>query len=186
MDDFIKKYYNITIRVDIRKKMNSQDINIESIAEKDTYSNEEKNFILERLNNDRLVDQLSSEKSTKKYSNKEKNDILDELNEERRKVQKREEMKKKRLNNKQIYKFGTKEYYKFVGMKREFYIETGFCEKFSGKPTIVTLYYLTFNELKKKDVLIRVEANSDKIYISYDAIRVYFKPYSLEIKREKF
>ncbi len=163
-----------------------EDLNIENISKKETYSDEEKKFISERLNNDRLLNQLSNVdliKPTKKYSKKEKSTILEELNEERRRVQKREELKKKRLSNKEIYKFGMKEYYKFVGMKREFYIETGFCENFSGKPTVVTLYYLTFNELKKKDVLIRIQAHSEKIFISYDAIRVYFKPYTLEDKR---
>lgn len=164
----------------------TEDQYIANISKKETYSPEEKKFILERLNNERLLHRKSKEESsnaTKQYTIKEKSDILEELNEERLRVQKREEMKRKRLHNKEKYKFGNKEYYKFIQMKREYFIEVECCKNFSGKPSIVTLYYLTFNELKKKDVLIKIQAHSEKIFISYDAIRVYFKPYSLEEKR---
>ena len=161
----------------------TEDLYIADISKHETYSPEEKEFILGRLNDERLLDQKSKEASSNLCSLEEKNAILNELNEERLRVQKREEMKKKRLENKQIYKFGNKEYYKFTGMKRAFYIEAKFCETFSGRPTVVTLYYLTFNELKKKDVLIQIRAESEKFFISYDAIRVYFKPYALENKR---
>ena len=163
----------------------NEDLYSASISKKETYSSEEKKFILERLNNERLLKQKSKEessKTTKQYTKKEKNDILEELNEERQRVQKREEMKRKRLDNKEKYKFGNKEYYKFIQMKREYFVEVECCEKFSGRPSFVTLYYMTFNELKKKDVLIKIQTHSEKFFISYDAIRVYFKPYSLENK----
>ncbi len=163
----------------------NEDLYIDNISKHEIYSAEEKKFILERLNNDRLQQQLLDDTlsdKTKQYSEKEKSDILEELNDKRLKTQKYEEMKKKRLGNKHIYKFGNREYYKLIGMKREFYIEVAFCKTFLGNPTIVTLHYWTFNELKKKDVLIRTQVNSDKIFISYDAIRVYFRPYTLEKK----
>ena len=167
----------------------NEDLYIANISKKETYSAEEKNFILDRLNNERLQQQKADDESsnkTKQYTKKEKNDILEELNEERLRVQKRKEMKRKRLDNKEKYKFANKEYYKLKEMKREYYIEAESCEHFSGMPSIVTLYYLTFNELKKKDVLIKVQTHSEKFFISYDAIRVYFKPYALQNKHKKY
>jgi hypothetical protein len=175
----------------IRRKYNmntelSEDIYIANISKKETYTPEEKKFILDRLNNERLLKQRSKEESlkvTKEFSQEEKNDILKELNNERLRVQKREEMRKKRVDNKEIYKFANKEYYKFVNMEREYYLAKESCGKFSSRPSIVSLYYRTFGEMKRKDVLLKIEAHTEKIFISYDAIRVYFKPYSFEVKR---
>ena len=163
-----------------------EDLYIANISQKETYSDEEKKFILKRLNDERLLQQKlkeTSSKATKQYSKEDKNDILNQLNEERLRTQKRKEMKRKRIENKEIYKFGNKEYYKFLNMEREYYIEAENCGKFSSRPSIVTLYYRTFGELSKKDVLLKIESYSEKIFISYDAIRVYFKPYSFEEKR---
>ncbi len=162
-----------------------EDLYIASISKKETYSPDEKKFILERLNNERLREQKSkgeSSKATEQYSEQDKCDILIHLNAERLRTQKCEEMQKKRLHNKEIYKFGHKEYYKFVNMEREYYLEKESCGKFSSHPSIVTLYYKVFGEMKRKDVLLKVETHTDKIFISYDAIRVYFKPYAFEEK----
>ena len=163
-----------------------EDLYIANISKKETYSSDEKKFILERLNNERQREQkLRGEfsKATEQYSEQDKCDILNHLNEERVRAQKCEEMKKKRLHNKEIYKFGNKEYYKFVNMEREYYLEAESCGKFSSQPSIVPLYYRTFGEMKKKDVLLKIAVHTEKIFISYDAIRVYFKPYSFEKKR---
>lgn len=159
-----------------------EDLFIASIPEKETYSDEEKKFILKKLNDKRVRRQRSEEASsnvTKEYSQAE----LDHLNRERQWLQKREEMQKKRLYNKKIYNFGNKEYYKFVNMEREYYIAKEKCGKFYARPSIVTLYYRVFSEMKKKDVLLKIEPHSEKIFISYNVIRVYFKPYTFEENR---
>ncbi len=164
----------------------SEDLYIANISQKETYSDEEKEFILKRLNDERLQQQKPKDVSltvTKLYSKEDKDDILKKLNEERLRIQKREEMKRKRIENKEIYKFGQKEYYKFVNMEREYYLEKESFKNFSSRPSIVTLYYRTFGEMKRKDVLLKIESYSEKIFISYNAIRVYFKSYSLEDKR---
>ncbi len=164
----------------------TEELYIANIDKHEIYSDEEKTFILQRLNNERLEQQKLKETSsnvTKEYSEEDKEDILNKLNDERRRVQKREEMKKKRIENKEIYKFGQKEYYKLVNMDREYYLNKENCGKFSSSPSIVTLYYRTFGEMQKKDVLLKIESYSDKIFISHDAIRVYFKAYSFEEKR---
>ena len=121
--------------------------------------------------------------ASNEYSKEYKTKILSNLNEKRLSVQKREEIKKKRTDKKKIYKFASKEYYKFMHMEREYYIEIKDCEKVSSRPAIITLYYRTFHELQKKDVLLKTEIYSDKFFISSDAIRVYFKSYTLEDDR---
>ncbi len=163
----------------------TEDLYIANISKHETYNDEEKKFILKKLNDERLRQQKLNEASsnvTKQYSQEDKNDILNKLNDERLRAQKNEDMKKKRVENKEIYKFGKKEYYKFVNMEREYYLEKKNCGNFSSRPSIVTLYYRTFGEMNRKDVLLKIESYSEKIFISYDAIRVYFKPYSFEEK----
>lgn len=160
-------------------------LDIESFSKKETYSAEEKKLIMERLNEERLVHQKEEEAFLSKqqtYSEEEKKKILDKLNEKRLSTQKREEIQKSRIHNKKIYKFGSKSFYKFTNMEREYYIGTDDCKKSFSRPVIIRLFYKTIseNELKNKDVLIKTEIYSEKFFISLDAIRVYFKGYSLE------
>jgi len=155
---------------------------IGNTSKKETYSTEEKQFIMDRLNKERLQNQEQEAKANE-YSKDDKSKILTHLNEKRLSVQKREEIKKKRTDKKKVYKFGSKEYYKFMHMEREYYIEIEDCDKISSRPSIITLYYRTFYELQRKDVLLKTEIYSDKFFISYNAIRVYFKSYSLEDDR---
>ena len=165
-----------------------QTIDEAAYRRKETYTDEEKKIIMDRLDEERRVQQEAKkglDGSTAVYDQSEKNKILNKLNEERLSKQKREEIRKRRIENKEIYKFGAKSFYKFLHMEREYYIEISDCDKFSRRPAIISLYYRTFGELKKKDVLIKTEIYSDKIFISYDAIRVYFKGYSLEDKSSK-
>ncbi|AKF24843.1 hypothetical protein YH65_05160 [Sulfurovum lithotrophicum] len=156
---------------------------IENIEKKEIYSEEEKKFILDRLNRERLERQRfeqpsRSQRST--YTEEEKNRILQELNDKRIRDEHRKEMKRIRFLNKKVYIFGNKNYFKLKDMEREYFLEVDTCEKFTNRPSIVPLYYRTFGEMKKRDVLLKIEPNSDKIFISKDAIRVYFKPFALE------
>ena len=164
----------------------SEKFDIESLSKKETYTAEEKKLIMDRLNEERRIHQKAEEGldgKQKSYSEDEKNKILTKLNEKRLSTQKREEIQKSRIYKKQIYKFEGKEFYKFVNMEREYYIKVADCKNFSNRPIIVTLYYRTFESLQKKDVLLKTEIHSEKIFISYDVIRVYFKGYSLEDER---
>jgi len=163
-------------------------IDVEAYRKKDVYSAEEKKIIIDRLNEERLVNQHASKGLDGKkavYDQSEKNKILNKLNEERLSQQKRKEIEEKRTGNKEVYKFGAKKLYKFLQMEREYFIEISDCAKITSRASIITLYYRTFDELKKKDVLIKSEVYSDKFFISYDAIRVYFKSYALEDNRKK-
>ena len=159
----------------------------ERYSKKETYSADEKQIIMDRLNEERRIHQeavkgLDGRKAS--YSKDEKNKIINKLNEERLSKQNQLEVKKRRVENKEVYKFGIKEFYKFLHMEREYFIEIADCKKFSNRTVIIPLYYRTYSELKKKDVLVKTEVYSDKIFISHDAIRVYFKGYSLENKRQ--
>ena len=156
---------------------------IDEISEKENYSEEEKQIIMERLNEERLIHQRVKERldgKIKEYTEEEKSQILHLLNEQRLSKQKREEIKNKRIEKKKKYKFATKEFYKFTKMEREYFIESKECEDLSSRPKLISLYYRTFEELKKKDVLIKTEIYSEYFYISYNPIRVYFKKYALE------
>ncbi|TNF44517.1 MAG: hypothetical protein EP216_01955 [Epsilonproteobacteria bacterium] len=168
-------------------KSPSEVLCIDSLSEKETYTAEEKKFIMDRLNEQRLIEQAEAEKSfsdeKKTYTEEEKQKILDDLNEKRLSVQKREEIKKKRTYKKEIYKFGAKEYYKFTNMKRDYFIEIEDCKKITRRPRIVPLYYRSIDVLQKKDVLMKTEVYSEKFFISFDAIRVYFKGFDLENER---
>lgn len=158
----------------------------DGLLEKETYSEEEKQIIMDRLNEERLIHQRVKERldgKIQEYTEEEKTQILEILNEQRLSKQKREEIKNKRLQKKEKYKFGSREFYKFTQMKREYFIEIKECENLSSIPKMISLYYSTFGELKKKDVLIKTELYSSYFFISYNPIRVYFKTYSLEDER---
>ena len=167
-------------------KKDTEDIGMST--KKETYTAEEKKMIMDRLDEERRIhDQATKGLDGKKseYDESEKNKILSKLNEQRLSKQKRAEIERKRTENKEVYKFGPKTFYKFLQMEREYYIQIEECSKLSSRPSIVSLYYRTFEEFKKKDVLMKTEIYSDKFFISYDAIRVYFKTYALENARKK-
>ena len=159
---------------------------LENIAKKETYTVEEKKLIMDRLNQQRLIDQKIEENFLDKqrsHTEEEKRKILNDLNERRLSDQRVEEIKKNRTHNKEIYKFGSKEFYKFTNMKRDYFIEIEDCKKITRRPRIVPLYYRSIDVLHKKDVLIKAEVYSEKFFISHDPIRVYFRAFSLEKKR---
>ncbi len=160
-------------------------INIVDMEKKDIYSGEEKKYILDTLNAERLLRQKKERisKTYNEYTKADKKDILKELDEQRLDAQRFKVIKKRRTDNKQKYQFGSKEFYKFSHMNREYYIDLNDVEKISSRPVIMSLYYKIFGELKKKDFLIKVEIYSDKFFISDDILRVYFKGYSLERER---
>jgi len=163
----------------------SEYIDIVNIEKKDIYSDEEKKYILDTLNAERLLRQKKERKSKTydEYSRADKRDILKELDEKRLDAQRLDVIKKSRTDKKQKYKFGVKEFYKFSHMSREYYIDISAIEKLSSRPVIMSLYYRIFGELKKKDFLIKVQIYSDKFFISDDILRVYFKGYPLERER---
>jgi hypothetical protein len=166
----------------------NNDIDVEAYSKKQTYTEEEKKIIMDRLDEERRIDQEAKKGLDGKkafYSQSEKKAILQKLNEQRLSKQKREDIAKSRVKNKEVYMFGQKQFYKFLNMQKEYFIEICDIEKLSSRPAIISLYYRTFGELKKKDVLIKIEVYSDKFFISYDAIRVYFKSFSLENARKK-
>ena len=167
-------------------KHSDEILDLETISRKETFTEEEKKLIMTRLNEQRLQQQREAEASSdpkKVYTEEEKKKILNDLNQRRLSDQRIEEIKKKRTQNKAIYKFGTKEYYKFMNMKREYYLEINDSKKITGRPRILPIYYRSIDMLQKKDVLIKSEIYSEKFFISLDPIRVYFKAYTLEDER---
>ena len=161
----------------------NDNVDISSFSKKDIYTVEEKKYIMDRLDEERRIHQKAVEglnTKTKNYDEDEKQKVLRDINEKRLSTQKREKIKEARTYKKQTYKFGSKEFYKLKQMEREYFIEIADMKKISGRAAIIPLYYRTFEELNKKEVLIKTEIYSEKIYISYNPIRVYFKGYLLE------
>ena len=161
----------------------NKNVELSNIVRKDIYTIEEKKTIIDRLDEERRIHQKAEEDlntEIKNYNENEKKKLLQNLNEKRLTTQKREKIEKARTENKKIYKFGSKEFYKFKQMEREYYTEISDIKKISSRAAIIPLYYHTFEELNKKEVLIKTEIYSEKIFISYNPIRVYFKGYSLE------
>jgi hypothetical protein len=152
-------------------------------AKEETYSAEDKKSILERLNADRKAREEAEKQErlgNKKLSLSEKEKILVKINEERRIAQKYKELQKRRLRNKKVYHLENRVLYKFVGMDRNYYIQVEDCKRLSSRPLILPLFYQGFDGLKQKDVLLRIRDYSDKIFVSEDVLRVYYKEYSLE------
>jgi len=93
---------------------------LENIAKKEIFSEEEKQFILDRLNRERLEKQKFQELVTsykKQYTDEDKNRILKELNDKRIRDEHNKEMKRIRFLNKEIYKFGNKTFFKLKDME---------------------------------------------------------------------
>ena len=163
-------------------KKETENLDLLVTPSKETYSSKEKKIIMDMLNSDRRIKQEEKVKSNRynEYTTKDKLDILDELNERRLSAKLYDEIKKRRIYKKKKYDLSGKKFYKFVHMEREYYLDINDYRKISSRPTILTLYYKVFGELKKKDFLIKIEIYSDKIFISDDILRIYFKGYTLE------
>jgi hypothetical protein len=159
------------------------------LKSKDTYSDEEKKWILERLDAERKERQKyqSLKKSTENKDEpeneepkSEKEKILEKINEDRRIAQKYKELQRRRLKNKKVHKLENKTLYKILNMNRTYYINVEDSKRFSSKPQIFPIYYQGFDGLKRKDVLIQIKDYSDKIFLSEDVLKVYYKQVSLE------
>ncbi len=163
-----------------------------TIKSQETYTDEQKNEIMRRLNEQRLARQkekqeqiipLDTDTQTQKkgYDKNEKREIMRRLNEQRLSQQHYRDIKKRRTENKKIYTFSGKDYYKFKNLEREYFILVDDFKKISGRPSIVSLYHKTLsNEFKKKDMLAQIKVYSDKVFVSNDVIRIKFQECYLE------
>ncbi|MDM5271800.1 hypothetical protein PGH07_06395 [Sulfurovum sp. zt1-1] len=166
-------------RLDAERKARQE----EKTKTQEAYTEEDKKSILERINADRKAREEAERQERlgkKKLTLSEKEKILEKINEERRIAQKYKELQRRRLRNKKIYHLENRVLYKFLNMDRAYYIQVEDCKRLSSRPLILPLFYQGFDGLKQKDVLIRIRDYSDKIFISDDVIRVYYKEYSLE------
>lgn len=156
---------------------------IEQFSQKNTYTPEEKNYIMEKLNSARLLEEKRGDAGSHIYTVKEKMDILKDLNDQRLENQIYEEIKKRRTYKKKIYKQDVRAFYKIANMDRGYLIKVDDLKELSGRALILPLYYKMFGELKKKEFLMKTEIYSDKVFVSADVLRVYFKGYNLENER---
>lgn len=113
----------------------------------------------------------------------EKKNILNHLNEQRLLRQKNEEIQKKRFENKKIYTIENKKYYKINDIKRAYYLEVESCKNISYAQSMILLYTYTFATMTARKGLAKIDKATERILISNDILRVYFKPYTLEEER---
>ena len=153
-----------------------------AFSEKNTYTAEEKRYIMDRLNAERRIQQKKAEISKRytEFTEEEKKNILKELNEKRLEAQMYDEIKRKRTAKKKIYRFDVRAFYKVLDMGREYYLLVEDMEKLGARPQIITLYFKVFGEMKKKDFLMQTKNYSDKVFISDDMLKVHFMAYKLE------
>jgi len=109
-----------------------------------------------------------------------KKKIWNELNEERLLRQNEEEMKKKLFLNKKIYTIHNKKYYKLIGFSTTYYVQVDSFNYQASPQYLIQLCTYTFNGMKSKRGLIKIDKVRSKIFISEDTLRVYFKPYEME------
>jgi len=169
--------------------------NNEIIKSQETYTEDQKKLILERLNNERLKrqkenlrlekrDKEISSNGKKTYAKEEKRAILERLNQERLSQQRYRDIKRNRTLGKKIYSIKGKDYYMFKDTPRPYYILVEDLNSISGRPSIHSLYYKGYdNEFIKKDMLMKIKVYSEKIFISSDVIRIKFEEHSLENER---
>ncbi|MEA3490690.1 MAG: hypothetical protein U9R27_02185 [Campylobacterota bacterium] len=152
---------------------------IETIKIENDYSPEEKKMILKKLSQERLERQRQKELQTmrgSKYDPEKKQKILEELDAKRRKKQK----KRYKFKNKKIHTLENRDFYKLLGLGRDYYIKVEDCANYSDHAEVLTIYHRGFDGLKKDYVLVEFRSDSDKIFISEDTLRIYFKPVSIE------
>ena len=109
-----------------------------------------------------------------------KKKIWNQLNEERRLRQKNKEMEKNRFANKKIYTIDNKKYYKVIGMSNSYYLQVNSLNYLRASQVIIQLCQYTFNGMKSKRGLLKIDKVTNKIFISEDTVRVYFKSCALE------
>jgi hypothetical protein len=113
-------------------------------------------------------------------SQTEKNKILQKLNHARKEKEIFEKMAKQRIQNKKTYSFHNKLFYKIKNLERDYYLKCEDYQKIMSRPKEISIFYEFLGEIKKKNVLIQIKRYSDKLYISEDLIKTYYKPCYLE------
>jgi hypothetical protein len=122
-------------------------------------------------------------KTTDLFTPLEKKNILNQLNEKRLLHQKNEEMQKKRFEKKKIYTIQNKKYYKIYDFKHAYYVEVESCKNISYAQTTILLYTYTFATMTARKGLAKIDKVTEKILVSNDVLRVYFKSFTLEEER---
>lgn len=136
---------------------------------------------------------MKLETRTKRYTEEEKKAVMARLEAERLKKEaaKRveesfsldltcEERREMLLNHKKRYRIEGWEFYKLLDMDRAYYIEIRDLKMCSPQPQMFALYYQTMGEMKRKPFLIKMGVTSDRLMISDDPIRIYYKTYRIE------
>jgi hypothetical protein len=110
----------------------------------------------------------------------EKKKIWNALNEERVLRQKEKELEKERLHHKKLYAIHGKKYYKLVGDNGDYYVLEDALKNLPSSQFIIQVNRYSFSGMRTSRARIKIDKTSNKIFLSEDTLRVYFKPYEIE------
>ena len=84
-----------------------------------------------------------------------------------------------RLKNKKLYSIYGKKFYKLLGDNVDSYVLEDSLKEIPSTQFQIQLYTYSFAGMKKKDrALIKINKTNNKIFVSQDRLRVYFKPFT--------
>lgn len=116
-----------------------------------------------------------------KFTEEEKENIFKQLNEQRLLRQKNEERHKNRLKNKKVYNINNKRYYRIDDLNRSYYIAEDELQHISYRPKVISLFTYSYTIMQETKGLIRIDWATDRLLVSDDIMRIYFKPFRLKI-----
>lgn len=109
-----------------------------------------------------------------------KKKIWNRLNKERLRRQKEKALEAERLSGKKCYTLFGKHYYKLLGDNAEYYIFEKNLKDLHSAQSIHKVYRCSFSGMKSKKVLMKIDKLNNRIMISDDILRIYFKAYKIE------
>ncbi|HFQ62317.1 MAG TPA: hypothetical protein ENK39_08510 [Epsilonproteobacteria bacterium] len=110
----------------------------------------------------------------------EKKKIWNALNEERLLRQREKELEKERLRHKKIYAIYGKKYYKLVGDYGDYYVLEDALKNIPSAQFVIQVNRYSFSGMRKSRAILKIDKSTNKIFLSEDTLRVYFKPYQIE------
>ncbi|WP_416792677.1 hypothetical protein ACM66Z_05470 [Sulfurovum sp. ST-21] len=119
-------------------------------------------------------------KEKKVFSAEEKQRIMQELNEKRRKEQKSKEAIKRYLSDKKVYRYKGGEYYKVSDYKQSFYITASVIRTLADTVQEVELERSGYTANRTQKGFIKWDCIRECILISPDRVKVYYKPFYVE------
>ncbi|HHD78719.1 MAG TPA: hypothetical protein ENK98_03655 [Epsilonproteobacteria bacterium] len=110
----------------------------------------------------------------------EKKKIWNKLNEDRLLRQKEKELDKARLHHKKLYAIYGKKYYKLIGEYGDYYVLEDALKNLPSSQFVIQVNRYSFSGMRTSRAVLKIDKSTNKMFLSEDTLRVYFKPYEIE------